>query len=197
MADRDFWQDTLDVWYLYQSRPSDAWHHQTITGTNIEWSSRRACDVDLREIKREIPDISITKWDWKLHIQNYNQISRVSSQKSPTRHAKAWQTGPFWQDTLDLPGASKLKLCWPLHSLNWVMHIWFCKINHHWFRYWLITCSAPSNYPNQCWHIVNWTIGNILKQSGRSPKVVALFSATNLSSYIIKLLQLHDTIQIK
>ena len=35
------------------------------------------------------------------------------------------------------------------------------------------------------------------KQSGRSPKVVALFSATNFSSNIIELLQLHDTIQIK
>ena len=34
-------------------------------------------------------------------------------------------------------------------------------------------------------------------QSGRSPKVVALFSAINFSSYIIELLQLHDTIQIK
>ena len=34
------------------------------------------------------------------------------------------------------------------------------------------------------------------KQSGRSPKVVALFSATNFSSYFIELLQLHDTIQI-
>ena len=34
-------------------------------------------------------------------------------------------------------------------------------------------------------------------QSGRSPKVVALFSATNFSSYIIELLQLHDTIQIE
>ena len=33
-------------------------------------------------------------------------------------------------------------------------------------------------------------------QSGRSPKVVALFSATNFSSNIIELLQLHDTIQI-
>ena len=29
-------------------------------------------------------------------------------------------------------------------------------------------------------------------QSGRSPKEVALFSATNFSSYIIELLQLHD-----
>ena len=35
------------------------------------------------------------------------------------------------------------------------------------------------------------------KQSGRSPKVVAFFSATNFSSYIIELLKLHDTIQIK
>ena len=34
-------------------------------------------------------------------------------------------------------------------------------------------------------------------QSGRSPKVVTLFSATNFSSKIIELLQLHDTIQIK
>ena len=35
------------------------------------------------------------------------------------------------------------------------------------------------------------------KQSGRSPKVVALFSATNFSEYILELLQLHDAIKIK
>ena len=35
------------------------------------------------------------------------------------------------------------------------------------------------------------------EQLGRSPKVVALFSATNFSSYIIELLQLHGRIQIK
>ena len=28
--------------------------------------------------------------------------SRVSCQKGPTRHAYAWQIGPFWQDTLDI-----------------------------------------------------------------------------------------------
>ena len=26
----------------------------------------------------------------------------VSRQKGPTRHAYAWQIGPFWQDTLDI-----------------------------------------------------------------------------------------------
>ena len=28
--------------------------------------------------------------------------SRVSCQKGPTRHAYAWQIGPFWQDNLDM-----------------------------------------------------------------------------------------------
>ena len=31
-----------------------------------------------------------------------NRCSRVSCQKGPTRHAYAWQIGPFWQDKLDL-----------------------------------------------------------------------------------------------
>ena len=34
-------------------------------------------------------------------------------------------------------------------------------------------------------------------QSGRSLKVVALFSGNNFSSNIIELLQMHDTIQIE
>ena len=29
-------------------------------------------------------------------------ISMVSCQKGPTRHAYAWQIGPFWQETLDM-----------------------------------------------------------------------------------------------
>ena len=38
-------------------------------------------------------------------------------------------------------------------------------INDHWFRQWLATCTAPSHYLNQCWNIVNWTLGNKLKWS--------------------------------
>ena len=30
----------------------------------------------------------------------------------------------------------------------------------HWIRWWLVACSAPSYYLNQCWLIVNWTPGN-------------------------------------
>ena len=29
-------------------------------------------------------------------------ISMVSCQKGPSRHAYVWQIGPFWQDTLDI-----------------------------------------------------------------------------------------------
>ena len=35
--------------------------------------------------------------------------------------------------------------------------------SHHWFRLWLVAWSAPSHYLNQCWNIVNWTIGNQLQ----------------------------------
>ena len=34
------------------------------------------------------------------------------------------------------------------------------QTNHHWFRLWLVALLAPSHYLNQCWNIVNWTIGN-------------------------------------
>ena len=34
--------------------------------------------------------------------------------------------------------------------------------NHHLFRWWLVTCSAPSHYLNQCWNIVNRTPRNKL-----------------------------------
>ena len=44
-----------------------------------------------------------------------------------------------------------------------VMHICVVELGHHWFRQWLVTCSAPSHYLNQCWNIVNWTFRNKLQ----------------------------------
>ena len=35
--------------------------------------------------------------------------------------------------------------------------------NHYWFRWCLVAWSAPSHYVNQCWNIVNWTLGNKLQ----------------------------------
>ena len=35
-----------------------------------------------------------------LHKSTFNNNSMVSCHKGPTRHANAWQIGPFWQDTL-------------------------------------------------------------------------------------------------
>ena len=39
-------------------------------------------------------------------------------------------------------------------------HISVSELDHHWFRLWLVACSAPSHYLTQCWFIVNWTLGN-------------------------------------
>ena len=31
-------------------------------------------------------------------------------------------------------------------------------VRHHWFRQWIVTCSAPYHCLNQWWSIVNWTL---------------------------------------
>ena len=43
-----------------------------------------------------------------------------------------------------------------LNRRGWVAYICFCKLDHHWFRYWLVACSAPTSakcHLNQCWFI--------------------------------------------
>ena len=34
---------------------------------------------------------------------------------------------------------------------------------NHWSRQWLVAWTAPTHYLNQCWNIVNWTLGNKLQ----------------------------------
>ena len=41
---------------------------------------------------------------------------------------------------------------------NGVTHICVHKLCHFCFKWWRVTCSSPSYYENQCWHIVNWTL---------------------------------------
>ena len=65
--------------------------------------------------------------------------------------------------------------------------------------------SATIHYQNQWWNNVNWTTRNKLQWNfnGNSytvreiTKSSSTFSATNISSNIVWLLQLHDTIQTK
>ena len=50
-----------------------------------------------------------------------------------------------------------------LTHLPLVPHICVVKQGQHLFRWWLVACSAPSHYLNQCWIIVNWTLRNKLQ----------------------------------
>ena len=53
--------------------------------------------------------------------------SMLSCQKGPTRHAYAWQVGPFWQDTLDIYSNSiiiRLRLL--------ATHRWRRRSSHFW-----------------------------------------------------------------
>ena len=71
-----------------------------------------------------------------------------------------------------------------------------CTIRHqYWYHFFakVIINMEPSS--------VSWVTKQTnragIEQSGRTPKVVTHFSATNFSSNVMELLQLHDTIQIK
>ena len=51
----------------------------------------------------------------------------VSCQKGPTRHAYAWQMGPFWQDTFDMKAPTMYVYCPPVewnHNATVLPHRW-------------------------------------------------------------------------
>ena len=54
------------------------------------------------------------------------QISMVSCQKGPTRHAYSWQIGPFWQDTINIwQGSHAVLISWKsTYFWSWVLRSW-------------------------------------------------------------------------
>ena len=77
----------------------------------------------------------------------------------------------FWIPMVNTISASYLFRCGFLWSFprclkSFLTHrgrvrlICISKLCHHWFRWWLGAWSAPTHYLNQCWYIVNWTLGN-------------------------------------
>ena len=78
--------------------------------------------------------------------------SMVSCQKGPTRHAYAWQIGPFWQDTL--------QICFPKtvqHAEGWnhgqTLQIMFVNCLH----------SETPTFPNLCIYIAKKTSNYLAK----------------------------------
>ena len=67
-------------------------------------------------------------------------MSMVSCQKGPTRHAYAWQIGPFWQDTLDV--------CW-LGKMVWWQIYGSCGDRRYRMSYGYAHCLPVLQYR---WH---------------------------------------------
>ena len=61
-------------------------------------------------------------------------------------------SGLFTQN-IHLPTLQRFR---PLTHWGRVMHMCVSKLDHHWFRWWLVACSVPGHYLNQCWHIIIW-----------------------------------------
>ena len=71
-------------------------------------------------IMKDFANVLIPQTLWPLQL--WSCMWRVSCQKGPTRHAYAWQIGPFWQDTLDIHGAW---LSSPFSADYKVRHVFF------------------------------------------------------------------------
>ena len=71
-----------------------------------------------------------------------------------------------WQQPINMNMMMRLVVsvhqCIERSLTHWgqVTHICVSQAYHHWFRWWLVAWPAPSHYLNQCWNIVNWTLGN-------------------------------------
>ena len=74
----------MTIYHALLSRPT----------TTYPWKSPYAHTIINGDIDNDIDAYEID--DTIYHI------SMLSCQKGPTRHAYAWQIGPFWQDTLDI-----------------------------------------------------------------------------------------------
>ena len=65
---------------------------------------------------------------------------------------------------------SKFKFCGnfhftvtPLTHWDWEVCTFVSKLWHRWFRWWLVPLVAPSQYLNQWWQFVYWTLRNKLQ----------------------------------
>ena len=59
-----------------------------------------------------------------------------------------------------LTGYTIFQIWTMINSSPPVPHICVGELGQHWFRQWLVACSAPSHYLNQYWLVVNLTLGN-------------------------------------
>ena len=61
-------------------------------------------------------------------------------------------TKPLWKKIPNLVILSPL-----------VPYICIGELGQHWLGWWLLACSAPIHYMDQCWLTINWTLGNNLQ----------------------------------
>ena len=74
------------------------WISKLLESFEIHWGIHYIVNVVLFGIE----DLEIYARPVNIFPNFWHCNSMVSCQKGPTRHAYAWQIGPFWQDTMEL-----------------------------------------------------------------------------------------------
>ena len=80
---------------------------------------------------------------------------------------------------------SRLELSIPGLAFPLVPHTCVSVLGYHWFRWWLVACSAPSHCLNQCCLFVNRTLGNKFQWNSN---LNAIHSIQNMHSIMLSIL---------
>ena len=62
------------------------------------------------------------------------------------------------------------------------------EVGHHWFRQWLVACSSPSNYLDQCWLIVNGTLKTNFNELKKNQIIKVSYQVTVCENVVCEIL---------
>ena len=142
---------SLSITATLQGQWCRKWVHGILSSDNISQLWRRVCQ---KRVSRGGASIYIPQylylWDvitchspWSLRRAHK---SMVSCQKGPTRHANAWQIGPFRQDTLEVWHTCPHII---IKYIPWIMHACFSLRSFDRFYphpLWALHWSNPGEY---------------------------------------------------
>ena len=94
----------------------------------------------------------------------------VSCQNGPTRHACAWQIGPFWQDTLAIQGECHEGRC--SHAVSMVTYVWErCKCRAFFLCVWLLAHRNNKGFNQKHLRRHRWIMHTSLRSTLNAQKL--------------------------
>ena len=114
--------------------------------------------------------ITSTQWRILLHLRKNSKVRLLYLVHNANGFTITWENVLWDMNCVrhaDSKTSTLIKRDLFLHKTlthqHLVPHICVSELIKHWFKKWLVACSAPRHYLNQSWVIVSWTLTNKLQ----------------------------------